>query len=171
MAGSIIIYDPNFRKPHINKLSELKPNIIRNIESADIIRGSDEDFKSIFGTDNLEETLEFVNNKVLIYTMGREGAWLSTPNYKKHFHARNIEAVSTIGAGDSFNAAIAYSLFKMEIHKKNLPNLIVSDWDCIINAGLELARAVCLSAENYIDQAFALGFDRNFSSFCKLFRK
>ena len=48
-AGVIIMYDPNFRKPHLHELDRLKPMIMENIGYADIVRGSNEDFELIFG--------------------------------------------------------------------------------------------------------------------------
>ena len=42
--NTMILYDPNFRSPHINDLSMVMPYISENISCADIVRGSDEDF-------------------------------------------------------------------------------------------------------------------------------
>ncbi len=42
-SGAIIIYDPNFRKPHLKELPEVKKYILENISLSDIVRGSDED--------------------------------------------------------------------------------------------------------------------------------
>jgi fructokinase len=171
-AESIIIYDPNFRKPHLKDLPELKPNIISNIKCADIIRGSDEDFRLIFGAESHEEARRHIDSdKILIYTMGAGGVWLNTPNLTKHYPVRKIMPVSTIGAGDSFNSAIAYCLHKMEIDKNGLQNIDEKDWNCIINAGLEFSRVVCLSGVNYIGLPFADEFNRNFNDFHKLFRR
>ena len=43
-AGAIIIYDPNFRRPHLDDLQKVMPWIMENLSLADIVRGSDEDF-------------------------------------------------------------------------------------------------------------------------------
>jgi fructokinase len=45
--GAIILYDPNFRSPHQEELPSLKPVILQNMSFADIVRGSDEDFRNI----------------------------------------------------------------------------------------------------------------------------
>jgi fructokinase len=44
-------YDPNFRSSHLKDLDRLLPVILDNMRSADIVRGSDEDFRNIFGSD------------------------------------------------------------------------------------------------------------------------
>ena len=41
---AIIYYDPNFRSSHKNEAMKLAPTIIENLEYADIVRGSLEDF-------------------------------------------------------------------------------------------------------------------------------
>ena len=45
---AIIYYDPNFRKAHAHEAIKLMPSIIENLEYADIVRGSDEDFETIY---------------------------------------------------------------------------------------------------------------------------
>ena len=66
--NALIIYDPNFRKQHLKDLETALPWIYENIDFADIIRGSDEDFLNIFGTGDAKMTFERMNGKVLIYT-------------------------------------------------------------------------------------------------------
>ena len=43
--GAILYYDLNYRASHRNELMKLTPNIIENLEFADIVRGSKEDFE------------------------------------------------------------------------------------------------------------------------------
>ena len=39
-AGSMIVYDPNFRKPHAHELEKLRPFILENMQLSHIIRAS-----------------------------------------------------------------------------------------------------------------------------------
>jgi fructokinase len=48
--NAIILYDPNFRKPHLHELPEIRDDILENISYSSIVRGSDEDFNLIFKT-------------------------------------------------------------------------------------------------------------------------
>ena len=45
---AIIYYDPNFRSTHKPEALKLAPTIIENLEYADIVRGSDEDFANMY---------------------------------------------------------------------------------------------------------------------------
>ena len=51
---AIIYYDPNFRKAHAHEAIYLTPTILENLEYADIVRGSDEDFFNIFGKTDVD---------------------------------------------------------------------------------------------------------------------
>jgi len=153
----IIIYDPNFRKSHLNKLNELKPMIIENIKFADIIRGSDEDFSFIFGTYNAQETYNEISNycKILLYTSSTNNITIITPNFIKNYPIKNISPKSTIGAGDNFNAGVIYSIYKMNINKEDLLTIDEKKWDAIAEISIDFATEVCLNYDNYISHEFA----------------
>ena len=149
---AIVIYDPNFRKPHLHDLKWLKPMIEENIGLARIVRGSNEDFTLIFGTGNSKETYEILHEKtpVLLYTANTKGVFLHTPKLEKQFPVKKINPISTIGAGDNFNAGIIYSLMEYNIKYKDLPHMKEEEWKKIVENGVEFASQVCMSYDNYI---------------------
>ncbi len=154
---AIVIYDPNFRKIHLHDLPKLKPTILDNIKHADIVRGSNEDFSFIFGVKDADEAYESVNELVpnLLYTASRKGVFLRTPYHAAEFPVKTIEPISTIGAGDSFNAGIAYSIFKQNISYKDLQHLDESSWKRIVTTAIDFGTHVCLNYDNYISKEFA----------------
>ncbi len=150
---ALIIYDPNFRDSHIQALPEVKCFIKENAASSSIVRGSDEDFKIIFGTDSALSTWKlpcFKNCSALIYTRSSKGVDLHTPGLKKHYPVPAINPLSTIGAGDSFNAGIIVSMLENNINRYNIDNCSEEVWDSIIEKGISFSSAVCLSYDNYI---------------------
>jgi fructokinase len=147
-CGAWIYYDPNFRKPHLAKLEQSLPFIRQNIAMADIVRGSDEDFKLIAGANNSSEANEFVKNNGcdnLIYSMNRAGVDLFTSKSAKHFNVPKVEVVSTIGAGDSFNAGFVTALHGFK--KNELSGIF---WDQAIGRAVIFAAEVCRSRDNFI---------------------
>ena len=46
--GAILYYDVNFRAAHSNDVMKITPNFLENLEFADIVRGSKEDFEALF---------------------------------------------------------------------------------------------------------------------------
>lgn len=156
--GALIIYDPNFRKLHLDQLEKLKGYIIENISFAHLVRGSDEDFKNIFSVDNSLDAYEKISSygcPNLIYTENKNGIKLHTQNFHLSFDVPAIEPVSTIGAGDSFNAGIVSSLYEQNISRNELEKLSKEKWTKIIRRGVEFGSNVCLSYENYVSLEFA----------------
>lgn len=155
---AIVYYDPNFRKPHAHEAMKLMPSIIENLEYADIVRGSDEDFETLYKMTDVEriyiDKIKFYCPN-FIYTRGANGVEFYCGAGNRHFDGKEIKSVSTIGAGDTFNAGIIFGLIRHNITLKNLNTLTIDDWTPIINYAIEFSAQVCMSHENYLPEAVA----------------
>lgn len=155
---AIIYYDPNFRKAHSSGGDPLMPTVLENLEFADIVRGSDEDFQNLYGKSDAQEVykehIQFYCDRFLT-THGANGVNLHTRNFTRHFDSPQIQPLSTIGAGDNFNAGIIYGLLKYDVRHADLPSLDQDTWGKIIRCGMDLASEVCQSYDNYISKEFA----------------
>lgn len=157
-AGAIIYYDVNFRKTHAHEAIKLMPIILENFEYADIVRGSNEDFGFMFGITDPDKVYQ---HKVSFYcprficTNGGDGLCLRTATLKKDYPVEPIETVSTIGAGDNFNAGLVFGLLKNRIRKPDLDELTENEWDKIVASGMSFSKEVCTSLDNYISKEFA----------------
>lgn len=156
-SGSIVIYDPNFRSAHRHELDRLKPLIVENMSIASLVRGSDEDFLNIFGTAGPDEAWEAVRShcKCLVYTANAEGVFVRTEAYCGSFPVKKITPVSTIGAGDNFNAGMIAAIYFNNIDADMLRTMGEDPWKAIVATGVDFASEVCMSYENYIPQGFA----------------
>jgi fructokinase len=157
--GALILYDPNFRQTHLNELDTLRPLIIENMKMASLLRGSDEDFKNIFGVTTPDEAWEIVRKycKCLVYTANVEGVYVRTTSFSGKFPVQKITPVSTIGAGDNFNAGMITSIYRNNFKRAELENLGEPEWAEIISTAVSFATHVCMSYENYISAEFAEG--------------
>ena len=155
--GALILYDPNFRKTHLSELRSLKPLIIENMQMATLIRGSDEDFKNIFNAGSPDEAWEVVKEycTCLVYTANVEGVYVRTRAFSGKFPVKKINPVSTIGAGDNFNAGMLTSIYLNDVKKDQLAELTETGWSDIITTAVSFASYVCMSYENYISADFA----------------
>ncbi|MBN2729659.1 MAG: carbohydrate kinase [Bacteroidales bacterium] len=156
--GSLIVYDPNFRRNHLKIKDQVFPFIEENIQFSSITKGSDEDFMHIFNTsDSLEvyEKVRKLGSKILIMTANSRGVQVHTPDFSKHYSANNIEPLSTVGAGDSFNAGLLYALHNTCFTQKDLLSLQEKDWDKLMTTAILFAESVCMSFDNYISIDFA----------------
>jgi fructokinase len=155
--GAIVIYDPNFRMAHASELEELRPLIIENMQMARLIRGSDEDFKNIFASGTPDETWKVVSKycNCLVYTANAEGVYLRTTGYSGKFPVKAIKPVSTIGAGDNFNAGMIAAIYRYNIKVEDLTTMGEEMWSKVVATGVDFASDVCMSYENYISAEFA----------------
>jgi len=154
--GGLVLYDPNFRPTHLSELATLKPLVIENMKMTSLLRGSDEDFKNIFGADTPDDAWAVVKDycRCMVYTANVEGVYVRTTSYSGKFPVQKITPVSTIGAGDNFNAGMLTAIYKNNYKKEQLENLGEKEWEKIISSGVAFATHVCLSYENYISKEF-----------------
>ncbi len=155
--GATVIYDPNFRSAHRHELDRLKPLIIENMQMGSLIRGSDEDFRNIFGASTPDEAWETVRNYCgcLVYTANAAGVSVRTHGFKGEFPVRKITPVSTIGAGDNFNAGMMAAIYLGKISGDKLSRMGSDKWSEVISSGVDFATEVCMSYDNYISEEFA----------------
>jgi fructokinase len=160
--GAIVIYDPNFRPTHSSDLDKLLPLIVENMQNAKLIRGSDEDFKNIFGAYTPDEAWKIVRKycNCLVYTANAKGVFVRTISYSGRFSVKAIKPVSTIGAGDNFNAGMMAAIYRNLISGDQLDKMGEESWSKVVSMGVDFATNVCLSYENYISEEFAKGLKR-----------
>lgn len=113
-AGAWLYYDVNFRKNHIADLPEVMPNIEENMMLADVVRGSIEDFGHLYGLHVGDEIYSRVSRycRKLILTDGALSIRVYTPDGCETYPVQPIETVSTVGAGDNFNAGYIYAMMQ-----------------------------------------------------------
>lgn len=113
-AGAWLYYDINFRKPHIADLPHVMGNIEENMRLSDVVRGSMEDFEYLYGLKDGEAIYERVSSfcQTLILTNGAREIRIYTPEEVETFPVEKIETVSTVGAGDNFNAGYIYAMLR-----------------------------------------------------------
>ena len=158
--GAILYYDVNFRASHANDVMKVTPNILENLEFADIVRGSKEDFEVMFNKSDADivyrSQISFYC-KNFIYTQGAEPLILKgVGGFSKDYPVAQTETVSTIGAGDNFNAGFVYGLVKYGITREMLETGVAEElWDKVIDEAQQFATNVCQSINNSVDQTFA----------------
>lgn len=158
--GAILYYDVNFRASHKNEVLRLTANILENLEFADIVRGSSEDFDVMFHKTDPDviyrSQIAFYTHN-FICTQGAQPVELRAENQlkKKYPILKSDRVVSTIGAGDNFNAGFVYGLIKYGITRDAIERgLTEQQWDDAISCALDFSANVCRSINNSVDEAF-----------------
>lgn len=153
--GAIIYYDVNYRNSHKDDVMKITPNYLENLEYADIVRGSREDFDVLYKLDDPDKVYQAEISfycKKFIYTSGAKPVHLYADNgFRKSYPVAPMETVSTIGAGDNFNAGFIYGMLKDNITRRDIENgLTEEQWDACIDSGQRFSAEACKTIFNYI---------------------
>lgn len=159
-AGAIIYYDVNFRPSHRGDVMRVMPQMMENFEFADIVRGSTEDFDTIYGKRDAEAIFQaniafYCQN--LICTDGSQPVKVITKGgfNKTYPVTAGTKPVSTVGAGDSFNAGFLFALLRHDITKQQISRgLAPAQWDALIASAQQFAAESCRDLYNYVSKDF-----------------
>ncbi len=157
--GAIIYYDVNFRKAHQADVMKVTPNLIDNLEYADIVRGSKEDFEALYKKDSAERVYRAETSfycKRFIYTDGPNPVSVFSNNgFHKEYAMPKTETVSTIGAGDNFNAGFIYGMIKYGVTRDDVEQGLSEEvWDKLIATATAFSADCCKDIFNYISKEF-----------------
>ena len=140
-VSSTISFDPNCRH---NLVKDKAAYVVRMADfaaSADLIKMSDVDFAYLFGEEPYQQRAEMLlgqGTRLVVITRGNNGAvaWHAGAG-QIEVAAPKVEVADTIGAGDSFQAALLFALHKQDRVARERLKDISAD---------ELRRALCFAA-------------------------
>lgn len=118
--GKINIYDVNLRPPFNNK-----DIIEKSLESADIVKMNEDELKQLASWFNLSERFELsitdlankFNCSTVCITKGNKGSAIFRNNKLTQQEGFKVEVKDTIGAGDSFLAALIHGILKEQTNE------------------------------------------------------
>lgn len=119
----LICFDPNYH-PMIWKKGEDGIEFVKSlIGRVDIIKPSEDDAERLFGKDTHENQIKKflkLGAKLVIMTIGKDGAIVSSATETIKFDTLATEVVDTTGAGDAFWSGFYASIIKGFTVKKSL---------------------------------------------------
>lgn len=136
-ADSLKIFDVNLRQSFFSKAL-----IEESLEIANVFKVSDEelpvmaDFFDLQGNDlaQLNQLRDRFDLKLIAYTRGSEGSVLVSSDEVNEARGLEVEAVDSVGAGDSFTAALCIGLLrgwpleKVNLHANQVAAYVCSHW-------------------------------------------
>ncbi|MBF1388251.1 carbohydrate kinase [Prevotella denticola] len=157
--GAIIYYDVNFRPAHKDEVIRITPNLIENLDYADIVRGSHEDFATLYKKGDADKVYNAEISfycRQFIYTHGSQPVEVrGGRDMKKAYPVPDTKVVSTIGAGDSFNAGFIFGMLKQGITRSDLERGLTGEqWDSLIGCALSFSADCCKDIFNYVSKKF-----------------
>ena len=110
---ALIAYDPNIRTHVEPKIDRWRQALLSMLPLTHLLKISAEDLDLLApGLDPYRAAREWLDCGVsmVVVTRGREGALAWTPTHHVVSHARPAQVVDTVGAGDTFQAALLTAL-------------------------------------------------------------
>ncbi|WP_372751486.1 PfkB family carbohydrate kinase [Labilibaculum sp.] len=150
--GALIIYDPNFRSQHLQMLPEVLPYIKENMALANVVKASNEDFQFICNSTNAEQAYQWMSefsDALLIYTANKDGLFIHNKQ-EYYYTVPSIKPVSTVGAGDTVNAAIAFVCVRNGIKVSDLVVLSEKNRDDLARFATFFSQQVCMIYDNFL---------------------
>lgn len=157
--GAIIYYDVNFRPSHRDDVVRITSNLIENLEYADIVRGSSEDFEVLYHMDSADRVynaeISFYCKK-FIYTQGAGPVVLRADgSLQREYAVPTAQTVSTIGAGDNFNAGLIYGLIRHGVRREHIERGLTPElWDLVVAEAQAFSADCCRDIYNYVSLDF-----------------
>lgn len=114
-AARVTMIDPNIRPGFIKDETAYRARIGRMMAMADIVKLSDEDLRWLFGkgdTAGLAREVLAMGPKLVCLTEGAAGARGFSAAGEVFVEGEAVEVADTVGAGDTFNAAVLAGLDK-----------------------------------------------------------
>lgn len=108
-AGRIVTYDPNVRPTLVTDRDQVLDAITQNIALANVVKASDEDIDWIAPGAAVADVAQAwlqLGPRLVVVTRGSEPPIAFTTNQRVVGVVPEVEVVDTVGAGDSFMAAL-----------------------------------------------------------------
>lgn len=139
----VIMMDPNVRPTFIGDHDAYRGRINRMVAGCDLVKLSDQDLEWLVDETDLKlgakKLLSYGASAVFV-TMGGDGAFAMTTKAEASVKANIVQVVDTVGAGDTFNAGILWSLHKGDLlHKGKLADLTSEQLEAALAAGAQTA--------------------------------
>ena len=124
--GSIVSFDPNLRFPLWSDRNALHDTVLEFLPMADVVKISDEELPFLTGTDDIHKALPKLlvgNVRLVLYTLGKDGATALTADGEAHVDGLPGKAVDTTGAGDGFAGSFLWMLHRKGVERDGLASL------------------------------------------------
>lgn len=129
--GALISFDPNIRLPLWESAQECQERVREFLPYADIVKLSDEELEFVTEKNDIAaaaESLFAIGCQVILYSMGKQGAMLLTPQGNCTVGNPDVTVKDTTGAGDAIIGSLLYCMAAHDITKESLEKISLEQW-------------------------------------------
>ncbi|MEM8998746.1 MAG: carbohydrate kinase [Bacteroidota bacterium] len=145
---SLISFDPNFREDlWQGEESTFIKKCMPFVEKSHLCKFSLEEALLLSGKQNIEEAsdvLHEIGATVIAITLGKNGTFISTKDFKKTVGTINVKALDTTGAGDAFIGCLLYQISRLADF-----NTVFSDKQLLIDMISKSNRAGAITTTKF----------------------
>jgi len=126
----VVSFDPNIRGVLASDPDDYRARVARGIAASSVVKVSDEDLEWITGSSDLEAGAAALRDQgplLVVVTAGAEGALAVHEGGTVHVEAVPTTVSDTIGAGDSFHAALLSWLYRKQLLSQDGIRSLTSD--------------------------------------------
>lgn len=119
----LISYDPNLRLSLWDSPQAARKAIWLGLKHADVVKISDQEWKFITGTNNLDQgcrKLFKLGIKLVVVSLGPKGCYYNNGCVSGYVKGFKVKDIDTTGAGDAFMASILAAIMKQPSHRGKL---------------------------------------------------
>lgn len=111
----LVSFDVNYRDMIWHDMEKCKKEVDQILPYVDLLKISDEELYFVGGEENIETFMHQYDIRVLIQTLGADGAKYYFNGHKKVIPSKKVTAVDATGAGDAFWGGFLSRLLMYEI--------------------------------------------------------
>lgn len=157
--GAILYYDVNFRASHQNEVMKITLTYWRTWRWQILSEGRQKTLTSCLRkmtpTRCIAPRYRSTPINLFIPVPHNLQEVRAENGFSKQYPVLATKTVSTIGAGDNFNAGFIFGLIKNGITHQEIDNgLTEAQWDCVIKSALEFSAECCRSISNHVSVEF-----------------
>lgn len=141
--GSVISFDPNIRPQLLASAHLARSRFRQLVEQADIVKLSDEDARWMYPRADPDQVLRDLANagpRLVALTCGARGSLLATPDLTIEVAAIPAKVTDTVGAGDSYMAALIQSALHCDLGNLSPQTLHWIGAHCAASAAVTVSR-------------------------------
>jgi fructokinase len=144
----VISIDPNIRPTVIGDLSGYDRRLLRFFRTATIIKASEEDINLVYGSEAAISEVARAWLKqgppLVVITRGNKGALAFHKDRSVEVPGRKVDVVDTVGAGDSFHAALLSSLAAAnQLRPEAIRNLSTQSLEHVLQYAITASSITC----------------------------
>ena len=143
----LISFDPNPRLNVEPDVGRWRRRVEAFSELADLIKASDEDLETLFPGDDIDSAVSRWSSRgvqLVVVTRGSEGALVSLRGEVFETSGRTVDVIDTVGAGDSFQAALLCGLDELgKATKSGLSEVSLDECRKVVDFATAAAAMTC----------------------------